>query len=149
MMDEVRRRAYLEALGHDVWLARPEPSSDVRFLIQPGGGDALLVCDAALLPGDPLADDIVRALNGKAVWAWPDPGGTDGIPLEDAIGQHLFTRVVLFGSGLASRLFESDIPLVVGSARIVPASEVAELAASSDARRTFWKQLSGSQPDSG
>jgi DNA polymerase III psi subunit len=147
-MDEARRRAYLEALGHDVWLARPEPSDALRLRIQPGGGDALLVCDEAPVPGDPLADDIARALNGKAVWAWPDPGGTDGIPLEDAIGQHLFTRVVLFGSVLASRLFESDTPLVIGSARIVPASGFAELAASGEARRTFWKQLSGSQPGS-
>jgi DNA polymerase III psi subunit len=145
-MDEARRRAYLEALGHDVWLARPEPSDGVRLLIQPGGGDALLVADRAPAPGDLLAEDIARALNGKAVWSWPDPAGMEGVSLEDAIEQHLFTRVVLFGTDLASRLFDADVPLVIGSARIVPASGLAELAAGAEARRTFWKQLSGSQP---
>jgi hypothetical protein len=148
-MNEARRRAYLEALGHDVWLARPAPSEAPRLHIQPGGGDALLLCDAPPASGDLLAEDIARALNGQAVWAWPDTDGPEGLPLEEAIAQYLFTRVLLFGAGITSRIFRSGIPPVIGSARIVPTAGLEELAAGGAARKTLWNQLSGSQPGPG
>ena len=45
--------------------------------------------------GQRIAGDIARALDQDVVWAWPDPEGqAENASLEDAIGQHLFTRVI-------------------------------------------------------
>jgi DNA polymerase III psi subunit len=143
-MIESQRRAYLEVLGFDVWLARSAGPESGRLLIQPGDGDTLLVSASAELTSGPFASDVVRALGGKAVWAWPDPEGLPDNPtLEEAIGQFLFTRIILFGVDRGSRWFKGEVPLVVGSARILVSDSLETLAVDGTAKRTLWNQVSG------
>jgi len=141
---ESQRRAYLDALGLDVWSIKPpEPQFD-RLLFQPGKGSTLLICDAPEATATRLAGDIARALAGKVVWAWPDPAGNPQSPtLEQAVGQYLFTRVVLFGDNLARKIFRGDVPLVTASASITVSDRLDELAVRGNAKHVLWKQLAG------
>ncbi len=143
-MIESRRRAYLEVMGFDIWAARlPEPDSN-RLLLQPGEGDTLLICNLPDFAAGPFAGDVARALGGSVVWAWPDPEGLPESPvLEDAVGQYLFTRVVLFGAGPAKRMFKGEVPMVVGSARILVADSLEILAVDGAAKLAFWQQVCG------
>ena len=143
-MIESQRRAYLDALGLEVWSIKPpEPQFD-RLLLQPGEGSTLLICNAPEATATRLAGDIVRALAGKVIWAWPDPAGSPQSPtLEQAVGQYLFTRVVLFGDSLARQMFGGDAPLVTASASITVCDGLDELAVRGNAKRLLWKQLSG------
>lgn len=143
-MIESQRRAYLDALGLEVWSIKPpEPQFD-RLLFQPGEGSTLLICEVPEATATRLAADIVRALAGKVVWAWPDPAGSPQSPtLEQAVGQYLFTRVVLFGDSLARQMFRGDAPLVAGSASITVSDGLDELAVRGNAKQVLWKQLCG------
>ena len=143
-MIESQRLAYLDALGIDVWSIKPpEPHFD-RLLFQPGEGSTLLICDAPEATATRLAGDITRALAGNVVWAWPDLQGSPQSPtLEQAVGQYLFTRVVLFGDGLARRMFRGDAPLVTASASITVSDGLDELAVQGNAKHLLWKQISG------
>ena len=143
-MIESRRRAYLDAIGLDVWSIKPpEPEFD-HLLFQPGEGSTLLICDAPEATATRIAGDIARVLAGDAVWAWPDPSASPESPsLEQAVGQYLFTRVVLFGPGLGRQMFRGEVPLVVGSAGITVTESLDELAVRGNAKRIFWQQLYG------
>jgi hypothetical protein len=143
-MIESRRRAYLEVMGYDIWTSRmPKPDSD-RLVLQQGEGDTLLVCSSPDAVGGSLTDDIARALGKRVVWAWPDPEGRKENPgLDEAVGQYLFTRVVVFGAELLGRFFKGDVPVVIGSARILAASSIEGLVASGRARHEFWNLISG------
>jgi hypothetical protein len=94
-VNEARRRAYLEALGFDVWVARsaapgggaqPAASFDApleasfdaladhqhgRIQVGSGRGSTLLVCSSAADSASKFAADVVRALGGDPAWAWP------------------------------------------------------------------------------
>ena len=143
-MLETRRRAYLEVMGYDIWSAKPAQPDANRLLLQPGNGDVLMVCDAPNVSAGPLAEDIARALGDNVVWAWSDPEGRPENPtLEEAIEQQLFSRVILFGSTLPNRFFKNEIPLVLGSARIVSTHSLDDLLMQGSARLSLWKQLSG------
>lgn len=143
-MIESQRRAYLEALGYDVWSLRPTPTDSRRLLLQPGEGSVLLVCDSPHDCESLLAGDIARALGDEVVWAWPDPEAWPENPaLDEAIGQCLFTQAVLFGAELHGRLLGGEEPLVIGSARIVKTHSLAELTESGSARQSLWNQLCG------
>jgi len=146
-MIETQRRAYLQVMGFDVWLAKqPDPELN-RLLVQPGEGDTLLVCSHPALAAGRFAGDVARALDERVVWAWPDPEGRLDMPtLEDAVGQYLFTRVVIFGASLAGQLFGGDVPIVVGSARVLEIADLQELAASGHAKLAFWNRISGTGP---
>ena len=143
-MIESQRRAYLDAMGLDVWSIKPpEPEFD-RLIFQPGEGSTLPICDAPETTATRIAGDIARALAGKVVWAWPDPEGSPQSPtLEQAVGQYLFTRVVLFGDGLARQLFRGDAPLVTDSASITVSIGLGDLAVRGNAKQILWKQLFG------
>jgi hypothetical protein len=143
-MIESRRRAYLDALGLDVWSIRPPQPEFGRLMLQPGEGGTLLVCDSPDATATRIAGDVARALAGEVVWAWPDPeGGPESPTLEQAIGQQLFSRVVLFGAGLGGQMFRGETPPVVGSASITVSDSLDELAVRGTAKQVFWKQLSG------
>ena len=143
-MIESQRRAYLDAMGLDVWSIKPpEPEFD-RLIFQPGEGSTLLICDAPEATATRIAGDIARALAGKVVWAWPDPEGSPQSPtLEQAVGQYLYTRVVLFGTGLARQVFRGDAPPAVGSASITVSDSLDELAVRGNSKQIFWKLISG------
>jgi len=141
-MIEARRRAYLEALGFDVWLARsaaPEPGS---LTVGPGNGSTLLVCGEAAESTTELAMDLGRAFGGEPAWAWLEP--TDeagGQVLGEVISSRLMTRVVLFGAETARRLFQGNAPAMVGSAEIAVVPDLRELAVSGSARQSLWQQM--------
>lgn len=143
-MLETRRRAYLEVMGFDIWSTKPAMPDQNRLLLQSGRGDVLLVCDSPTVSTGPIAGDIARALGGKVVWAWPDPEGKpDSLTLAEAVRQRLFTRVLLFGSNVADRVFEDEIPVVLGSARVLSTFSLKELSVQGSARLSLWNQLSG------
>jgi len=143
-MIESHRVAYLEALGLDVWRAKPAEPDFNRLVLQPGEGGTLLVCELPEATATRIAGDISRALAGDAVWAWPDPDGGEELPrLEEAVSQQLFTRVVLFGKSLQQHLFKGEVPTVVGSAGIILTASLENLAVQGRTKRALWKQISG------
>ncbi len=145
-MMEARRRAYLQAIGLDVWTVKPSPGSLDRLVLQPGSGRTLLICQAPEETAHRLAGDIARALDQDVVWAWPDPDGREeNAPLKEAVGQHLFTRVVIFGAALANRVCKGEVPNVIDSASILVTRAVGELAVSGSAKHAFWEQMSQSR----
>jgi len=142
-MIESRRRAYLEVMGYDIWSARLPETESNRLHIQPGEGDTLLVCASPDAATSVFADDVTRALGERVVWAWPDrEDRPESVTLEDAVGQFLFTQVVLFGRGLMRHLFKGDAPVVLGSARLLVTAELDDLAVVGTAKREFWNQVS-------
>lgn len=144
-MIELRRRAYLDALGIDVWLSKPAEADRNRLLFSPGKGDTLLVCSSAESSITRLASDITRALGGEVIWAWPDPEGRKESPtIAEAVGQFLFTRIVIFGSNLERQICGNEPPEFGASTRVLAAPDLNELAERGTARRLFWKQISGS-----
>jgi len=145
-MIESRRRAYLEAMGLDIWTIRPPPASPDRLVLQPGNGQTLLLCQQPEETAERIAGDIARALDQDVVWAWPDPDGqVETVSLEEAVGQYLFTRMVIFGKDLANRVCKGEAPQVIGSASILVTAAVSELAVHGCAKQTFWEQLSVSR----
>lgn len=142
MMIESRRRAYLEAMGIDVWLARPPAPEWDRLLIGPGQGSTLMVCREPGESAGKLARDVARAIGQDPVWAWPDPESAASSPkLRDAVENRLFTRVIVFGDDLAGQLFKGEPPGVLVSAAVVTAPGLEELAVRGTAKQTFWSQL--------
>lgn len=148
-MIEARRRAYLEAMGFDVWVHRSaaQPiaqsiSQSGLLVVGPGQGSTLLVCAAAAETASKFAADLTRALGGDPAWAWPDRGGSgDGLTLEAAIGARLITRVVIFGADTACWLFDGAVPEVVASAAVSTLDGLEALAVRGAAKRALWQRL--------
>ncbi len=120
------------------------------YEIGPGSGQTLLLCarreDTAL----PVANDIARCLDQAPVWGWlaqnsnamesaPADSAHTGLSLERAIKEHMFTRVLLFSNESSAHLAGKD--LVLGSARIIHAPALADLASTPAHKRTLWLQL--------
>jgi len=141
-MIEARRRAYLEALGFDVWLARPPAPEPGLLTVGPGSGSTLLVCDVAEDSTTDLASDLARALGGDPTWAWLAPlEAADGQVLGEVISGRLITRVVLFGAETARHLLGGKTPDIVGSATMAVVTGLQELAVSGSARQSLWQQM--------
>mgnify|MGYP001554147382 FL=1 len=143
-MNEARRRAYLEAMGYDVWVAKPPGPGPVRLVVGPGEGGDLLVCAAPDASGSKLAADIARALGNDPVWAWPDPDDDAARPtVDEAVADRLFTRLLVFGEELAHALFGPKAPDVLRSSavRIVPGMD--ELAVRGSAKQALWRLIDG------
>jgi DNA polymerase III psi subunit len=147
-MMEAHRRAYLEAMGINVWTSKPAAPDTDRLVVGPGASSTLLLCRTAEESGTRLAADISRSLGGNAVWAWPDPAGSQEYPsLKDTIAQYLFTQVVLFGQALAELIFKGKAPDVLGSASVQVMADLERLSEDGMARRNLWQCLSGGLPD--
>jgi DNA polymerase III psi subunit len=141
-MIESRRRAYLEALGIEVWVTRSAPPEPGRLIVSPDASGTLLICNVPEDSATRFAGDVVRALGGQATWAWPDPGGGEnGVRLAAAIADRLITRVIVFGPGPARWLFGGEPPEAIGSAVIAAAPGLDELAGRASAKRAFWRLL--------
>ena len=144
-MDEIRRQAYLEAIGIDVWLARPEPGqARAIHCSETAGAEAslLLVCERPEQADTPLAEDLVRAFGGNGCWAWPS--NSEEMPaqtLADIVDERLFTRVVLFGKGMSQEVAGRQSGKVIASAQIETTVSLDELSASATARQALWRQL--------
>lgn len=141
-MIEPRKRAYLEAMGFDVWVAKPpEPQRD-RLVVGPGQGSTLLVCASPEQCATRLGGDIVRAVGGDPVWAWPDPeGNPDGPRIADAVKDSLFTQVFIFGSETAGLLFGQDAPATIVSAAVEVVADIGELETRGTAKQQFWTSM--------
>lgn len=136
---DARRLDYLEAMGLPVWLLRDRAAGEAALLrLGPGEGAALFVCADATLAARPLAADLERALRQAPVWAWPDADEA-ALSVHSAIGERLFTAVVVFGEQLAQRLFGGSVPESSGSARIVVVADIEQLEANDLARRACWQ----------
>lgn len=140
-MIESRRRAYLEALGFDVWVARPPAPQRGRLQFGANPAGTLLVCATPADSATKFAGDVVRALGGDVSWAWPETDGGEGQGLAEAIAGHLLTRVVLFGPEVVRWLFADEVPGTLGSASIAVAPALDELAIRGQAKQALWQAL--------
>jgi len=138
-MIESQRRAYLAAMGYEVWVARTPDSGQVRLKLAPGQGRCLLVCPTAADTSTRLAGDIARALGGEACWAWFGDG--EGVSIAEAVDGRLAVQVVVFGANAAKALFGEDAPGVLGSAALLVAPGMDRLGASAEARKALWTDL--------
>jgi DNA polymerase III psi subunit len=138
-MIEERRKAYLEAMGYDVWVARPPPPEPGSLVISSGKGSVLLICDQPAACATKLSGDIARAFGQDPVWAWP-AGDDDQVSeqLEDAVGDRLLTDVVVFGEDLARGLFRGAPPALLASAKLTVTSGMEELEVRGAAKRQLW-----------
>lgn len=139
-----RQHAYLRAMDIPVWnlrdLAASAPALDTLLKLGPGSGGILLVCGADHESAGRLANDIVRALNGSPVWAWP-VAGEAAVSLDNAVEEHLFTTVAFFGAELAGRFFAGELPALVGSAQLVVLPAMQDIQNNATARRALWTGL--------
>lgn len=146
MIDNLQQ-AYLDAMGIDVWtlrvpvsLTEPEVEEPPGLKLGPGTGGTLLICATDSDPASKLANDIGRSLGSIPVWAWP-LDDTVAIKLEDAVKQHLFTTVAIFGDRLAKQLFGGKPPVSVLTSRVVLLPEMRDLEEQPGARRDLWATL--------
>ncbi len=144
------QRAYLEAMEIPVWV-RKELAGQVPDFVSPalrlgpGSGHVLLICAAVDEPASRIAADIARSLKSEPVWAWPVPDeGTGNIIA--TVQEHLFTTVILFGEPLAKQVFNGAAPEALGSARLLVAPCLEEVAVSPAARQTLWKLICKAHP---
>jgi DNA polymerase III psi subunit len=143
--------AYLEAMDISVWQLRsipraaepdlkttaPEVQTATGLKLGPGSGGTLLLCADPADSATRLANDIVRALGSVPVWAWPETDAK-AIGLAEAIEEHLFTTVAIFGDGLARQLFDNEIPASLKAAKLVPLPSMQDVQQQADARRALW-----------
>lgn len=138
-MIEARKQAYLEAMGFDIWVAKPPPPEWDRLLVRPGQGSTLLVCSSAEQCNSVLGGDIARATGADPVWAWPDPAGSPDSPrLEEVVRDGLFTRVIVFGEKTADRMFGSRVPAIIISSAVSVVAGIEELAIRGTAKQALW-----------
>jgi DNA polymerase III psi subunit len=163
---EQQRRQYLHAMGIEPLVCRglgmavaagpvAQPAVDEHFSpapgqsadtaeacyeIGPGAGSTLLLCDSREQAASPLASDIARCLDEVPVWGWnvaadQQDARAPAFTLESAIRDRLFTRVLLFS--------DAGYPqaLVIGSARIIRAPALPQLANDPQQKRVLWSQL--------
>lgn len=163
-MNPASRQAYLKAMGIDVWITRSGSSGraetavsplqavigDVRAAMEPeicvgpGTGSTLLLCASAAEAATTIASDIARSLEGEPVWAWLASGDSTPVSsLQQAIEEHLFTRVLVFGLEPVARAAGGKMG-IVGSAQLIWSDSIPSLLESGEARRRLWQQLCAS-----
>jgi hypothetical protein len=139
-----RQRAYLDAMGIEVWRLRDTVAQVERtgpaIRLGPGGGGVLLLCSCAADASSLVATDIARALGAVPVWAWPQPEG-GATTLGDAVDEHLFTTVAVFGERLADDFFGGRVPASLNSARLVLLPSIEAVREQAAARRVLWQTL--------
>ena len=149
-MVDARQQAYLDAMGIDVWLLRLKPMTQTQVIetapaidspglkLGPGSGGVLLLCAVDVDSASRLASDIARTLGNNPVWAWPHSGETS---LPEAIEDHLFTTVAIFGNELASQFFSGDLPASLKSANVVLLPSMQDILNNADARHKLWNTI--------
>jgi hypothetical protein len=160
---------YLEALGIDVWVPRaatctehaddsgaehikesrsrvPAAGSNdavAGIVLGPGKSSTLFLCDQSAAAATPIAADISRSLDCEPVWSWPaQDDAKNAMPLKQAIGEGLFTRVLIFGADLLSQ-DDSQDDEIMASARILRTETIRVLTDNARARQQLWSQLAG------
>ena len=148
-----RQQAYLDAMDIGVWTLRETPPPAIPVSVAtpaipakenvmglklgPGGGGILLICSADTDSASRLANDISRALGSVPVWAWPHADAS-AVRLSHAVEENLFTTVAIFGSELAARFFDGELPPGLSSAKLVLLPSMQEIQSQAEARRALW-----------
>lgn len=150
-MSTPRQRAYLEAMGIPVWVARNAPGEDLvesgapaAVQLGPGSGHLLMLCGSVSEPSGALATDVARVLGSAPVWGWPGEAGT-GTSLAEAVSEGLFTHVLVFGEATEASVFGGPAPEAVGPAAVLRFASLQELESSPGARRELWRALTSRQ----
>jgi len=146
---ELRRRAYLQAMGIDIWVSRRHPSTAgglVLLGVGPGQASTVLLCAAASESDTVIGRDLARTIEGlqgqAPMWAWLDPApGDNCLDLPQLIDDRLITRVLVLGAALGDRLAAGSLPRAIGSAAILSLPGLGELAVNRAARQRAWTQL--------
>ena len=162
MMAE-RQAAYLEAMGIPVFVPKDAvaeteveavvetevevaveteagPAEVTGLRLGPGSGRFLLLCAGVEETAGKLAADIARVFPEQPVWAWPAAEGS-GRGVDEVVDEHLFTDMIVFGEAPAQVAFGGAAPGMTGSARVLLAPGMVELAADAAARKTLWLAL--------
>jgi hypothetical protein len=144
-MNPAGQRAYLEAMGIPVWVRRGPaqaagPTQVASLQLGPGTGSVLLLCAGVSESSSQLAADIARALGSEPVWGWPAADG-EGRGVAEAVGDGLFTHLLVFGSEAECALFGGPAPETLGPARVLRAASLPALAADPGERRGLWRML--------
>lgn len=147
-MTTPRQRAYLEAMGVPVWVARTAPGEQLveaptpsAVQLGPGNGELLMLCGSVSEPSGPLATDVARVLGTAPVWGWPcEEEASPG--LAEVVREGMFTHVLVFGEAAESSLFGGPAPDTLGSAAVLRLASLEELENSAEARRALWRTLS-------
>lgn len=150
------REAYLDAMGITVWTRREPPqiapapaetpaktsrakaTKALGLSLGPGQGSCLFLCGSEDETATPLAADLARIVSGAPVWAKTALGG-DGVALEAAVEERLFTSVVIFGQAQALLALGGAAPERCGAARVVVVPELKRLATDPEARKSCWQ----------
>jgi DNA polymerase III psi subunit len=150
-MTSARSLAYLDAMGIETWVPRPVAGAMDLLKVSSGAGTTLVLCGGPSESESPLAADIERCLAGSVVWGWlwtesdtVNSVESPPITLTQSIDQHLFTRVIVFGSSLLSRIMPSQDQAFIGSARILASCELPALGSDAKAKRSLWQSISQS-----
>jgi len=150
VISEVQRLQYLEAMGIEAWISSEHAVNRVAndrvfYELGPGLGQTLLLCSRQEETALPIAGDIARCLIEAPVWGWQSAGtagqshADNSVSLEHAIQDRLFTRVLLCSVDFNGS--EADQEEVIGSARIIHAPPLAQLAVNPAQKRRLWQQL--------
>ncbi|HSM68298.1 MAG TPA: hypothetical protein VK830_01185 [Xanthomonadales bacterium] len=144
-MNPAGQRAYLKAMGIPVWVRRGPaqaagPAQVAGLQLGPGKGPLLLLCAGVSESSSHLAADIARALRCEPIWGWPAPDD-EGRGVAEAVGDGLFTHLLVFGSETEAALFGGPAPESLGSARVLRVATLQALAADPDERRGLWRVL--------
>lgn len=116
-----------------------------HIVVGPGNGSTLLLCGGSEEASTALAADIARCLEGEPVWGWPaSSAAAAGTTLGDAIEEHLFTRVLVFGREPVANAAVRTAGFA-GSAQLIWTDPIPVLMESGAARRRLWQELSASQ----
>jgi hypothetical protein len=119
-------------------------TQEIRYEIGPGSGQTLVLCASREQAASPLASDIARCLDEVPVWGWqekpvgPEGAAQAGLSLQSAIEDRLFTRVLLFCNLPAEPSGQAQ---VIGSALVIRAPALPELANNPQQKRALWMQL--------
>lgn len=122
--------------AHDASLA--ESSKALGLSIGPGQGSCLFLCGSEDDTTTKLASDLARLPGGAPVWAQTALSG-EGVALDAAVEERLFTSVVIFGQAQALLALGGAAPEQCGAARIVVVPELKRLAADPAARKSCWQ----------
>lgn len=147
LMTDNGQLAYLEAMDIDVWRLRlgqvvtsNETNKTPGIKLGPGSGGVLLLCTDPEYSSSRLANDVVRSLGGVPVWAWPQCDDS-GVELVDAVDEHLFTTVAIFGQQLADSFFTGHLPKNLNAAKLVLLPSMEDILNCAEARRLLWNTL--------
>jgi DNA polymerase III psi subunit len=149
-MNEAQRRAYLEAMGIEVWISRERSAVDSgppgRLGVGKGRGSTLLICERLADSESVLGQDVARAVAAVCgqppLWAWLDPEPPEpATHLEELISSRLVTRVFVLGASVRERIGYAGSRDIIGSARITTVPAADELEHRAEARRALWRQL--------